>query len=440
MTETTVETSAAWPASLSQRPLLIFDRRAIEVRDALIRVEREQDEASAAASLAVPAAPERLYRVQDGVAIIPITGALTSRPGYFDIGYATSYGALVTQFTLAAEDPAVHAIVAAVSSSGGTVDGILEAAAAIRAARTQKRVSAVVNGIAASAAYWLAAQTDEIALTNDLALVGSIGVYTMHIDLSKLLTDVGLNVTLISSGRHKVEGNPFQPLPAEVRDRIQLEIDDLRLMFAREVALGRGNRLTSDLALQTEARVYRALNPRTGDREAITNKLADRMGSLNVVIGELARAPRRTNKGDLRMDVTNGVPAAQTPSNTADASAASREEGRAAGVIEGRQAERTRVSGILGHAEAAGREQLARHLAFETDMAVEAAATILAASPKAAAAAAPAAGSNRFDVNLSGLAVEKVDTAEDKRAASRAIWSKAVANANRRFDGSAQAG
>lgn len=434
MNETTVEAPAAWPASLSQRPLLIYDQRALEVRDALIRVEREQDAAAAVGS--VPAQPDRLYRVQDGIAIIPITGALTSRPGYFDIGYATSYGMLVTQFTLAAEDPSVRAIVAAVSSPGGTVDGILEAAAAIRAAREQKQVMAVVNGIAASAAYWLASQADEIVLNNDLALVGSIGVYTMHIDMSKLLSRFGLDVTLIASGRHKVEGNPFEPLPAGVRERIQTEIDDLRLMFAREVALGRGDRLTSDLALQTEARVYRALNPRTGDREAISNKLADRMGSLSVVIGELARAPRRTNKGDLRMDVTTGSPAAQTPSNTTDASANT--DARAAALAEGRQAERSRVGGILGHAEANGREQLARHLAFETDMSVDASVKVLTAAPKAArSAVTTAADAGAAETVSAGLAVEKVDTAADKREASRSIWKKAVSAANRRFEGNA---
>jgi hypothetical protein len=51
---------------------------------------------------------------------------------------------------------------------------------------------------------------------------------------------------------------------------------------------------------------------------------------------------------------------------------------------EARAAERTRISAIMGHADAAGRETLANHLAMNTDLSPEAAATILAASPKAA--------------------------------------------------------
>ncbi len=73
------------------------------------------------------------------------------------------------------------------------------------------------------------------------------------------------------------------------------------------------------------------------------------------------------------------APAAQTPAvDTAALAAAARNE------------ERARVQGIVGHAEAAGREELAQHLAFGTDLGVDAAAAILKASPKKAAAPAPA--------------------------------------------------
>ena len=62
--------------------------------------------------------------------------------------------------------------------------------------------------------------------------------------------------------------------------------------------------------------------------------------------------------------------------------AAGHAEGLAAGRVEGAQVERTRISGILTHAEAAGRTSLAQHLAFNSDMSVEAAGSILAAGAK----------------------------------------------------------
>lgn len=49
---------------------------------------------------------------------------------------------------------------------------------------------------------------------------------------------------------------------------------------------------------------------------------------------------------------------------------------------EARASERARISGIMGCEEAVGRATLANHLATTTDMSVEAAKGILAASPK----------------------------------------------------------
>jgi hypothetical protein len=67
------------------------------------------------------------------------------------------------------------------------------------------------------------------------------------------------------------------------------------------------------------------------------------------------------------------VPAAVTPATPVDA-AAIRAEARAA--------ERDRIKAIMGHAEAEGRTALAQHLAFGTDLAPDAAGSILATSAK----------------------------------------------------------
>jgi hypothetical protein len=42
-------------------------------------------------------------------------------------------------------------------------------------------------------------------------------VWTMHIDQSKLLEELGIKVTLIFEGEHKVDGNPFEPLSNDAR-------------------------------------------------------------------------------------------------------------------------------------------------------------------------------------------------------------------------------
>ncbi len=71
-----------------------------------------------------------------------------------------------------------------------------------------------------------------------------------------------------------------------------------------------------------------------------------------------------------------------TQSNHDAAVAAARSEGRADGERAGASAERARVAAILDHDSAKGRETLARHFAFKTEMKAEDAQAALAAAPK----------------------------------------------------------
>ena len=73
-------------------------------------------------------------------------------------------------------------------------------------------------------------------------------------------------------------------------------------------------------------------------------------------------------------------------------------EGEAAGKLvattAGATAERVRVKAIMGGENAKGREQLAAHFAFDTDMTADAANAALSAAPKAEA---PKGGGSRLD-------------------------------------------
>jgi signal peptide peptidase SppA len=179
----------------------------------------------------------------------------------------TSYEGIAAQLGAAASDPAVRGIALEIDSFGGEVAGVFDLADAIRAAREAKPVWAFVAEHAFSAGYALASQADRIILPRTGA-VGSIGVVVMHADLSGQLSDAGVTVTLIHSGAHKVDGNPYEPLPDAVRARIQGEIDGIRNLFAETVAAGRGRRLTAEAALATEAECYRGA-------EAVAVGLAD---------------------------------------------------------------------------------------------------------------------------------------------------------------------
>ena len=197
------------------------------------------------------------FAMVDGIAVIEISGVLVHRGAW--IGQSsgqTSYEGIAAQLAAAASDPAVRGIALEIDSFGGEVAGVFDLADAIRAARATKPVWAFVAKHAFSAGYALASQADRVIQPRTGA-VGSIGVVVMHADLSGQLSDAGVTVTLIHSGAHKVDGNPYAPLPVPVRARIQTEIDSIRTLFAQTVAAGRGRRLTADGALATEAECYR---------------------------------------------------------------------------------------------------------------------------------------------------------------------------------------
>jgi capsid assembly protease len=213
------------------------------------------------------------YPVIDGIAVIEISGVLIHRGGW--IGQSsgqTSYEGISAQIEAAARDPSVQAVALEIDSFGGEVAGVFDLADQIRALRRDKPVWAFVAEHAFSAGYALASQADRILLPRTGA-VGSIGVVVMHADLSGQLDQDGVRVTLIHSGQHKVDGNPYEPLPENVRDDIQREIDVLRFLFAETVAAGRAGRLNQDAALATEAATYRGA-------DAVSAGLADEVTDL----------------------------------------------------------------------------------------------------------------------------------------------------------------
>ena len=136
-------------------------------------------------------------------------------------------------------DQSVGQILMSFDSPGGSVFGIQELGDKIRSARGQKPIVGIADSMSASAAYWLLSQCGEAYVTPG-GMVGSIGVYTAHENVAKALETERIEITLISAGKYKLEGNPFQPLGDEARAETQAQIDTYYRMFTSAVAKGRG--------------------------------------------------------------------------------------------------------------------------------------------------------------------------------------------------------
>lgn len=226
------------------------------------------------------------FDVIEGVAIIPIEGTLVHKGSYVGASSGeTSYEGLQVQVSRALSRSDVRGVVFEVDSYGGEVAGAFETADLIHALSKAKPTIAILTDFAYSAGYLLASQARQIVMP-EFGGAGSIGVITMHVDWSRNLANEGIDVTIFTSGEHKADGNPFEPIAADAATRIQTRIDAMRDKFAATVGRGRGSRLTKAKALKTEAQAYDAA-------EAVTLGLADGVGNtvsaFNAFIEEINR-------------------------------------------------------------------------------------------------------------------------------------------------------
>lgn len=219
-------------------------------------------------------ADAEVARTEGAVAVVPVYGVLAQRMNLMsEFSGGTSYQRLEGALNAALASDEIKAIVLDIDSPGGGVPGAMELGAAIRAVRGGKKpIIGQVNSLAASAAYWIAAQADEIVVTPS-GRAGSIGVYTYHDDLSGYFEQKGIKRTYISAGEHKVDGNETGPMSDDAHGFVQKLVDESYSNFIGAVAEGRGVTRATVLDRFGQGRVF-------GAAELVERGMADRIGTL----------------------------------------------------------------------------------------------------------------------------------------------------------------
>lgn len=236
---------------------------------------------------AAGAAPAGSSRSRAGsVAVLPLQGTIVPKANMMtEMSGGTSVQQFTGWFRSAMKDPNVRAIVVDVDSPGGSVQGLMELADEMYKARGQKPVIAQVSGIAASAAYWLACQCDEINITPS-GSVGSVGVFLMHQDMTKASEMEGVKTTYIKAGKYKTEGNPYEPLSDEAQAALQARVDEFYDEFVGAVAKGRG---TTPSKVKSGFGQGRMVSPAA----AVAEGMANRVSTMDQTLSRLG-VPRQT--------------------------------------------------------------------------------------------------------------------------------------------------
>lgn len=218
------------------------------------------------------------------VAVIPVYGVLSPRANMLSaMSGGTSYEELIGQVKAAAADPKVSSILLDFDTPGGSVAGATEAARELMKIRATKPTIAVANFSCCSAGLWLASACTEI-VASPSATVGSVGVLSMHQDISKALENEGIKRTYITSGRFKAEGNPTEPLSDDARASMQARVDAAGVNFHADISRGRGIAVSQVRSTFGEGRVFSA-------DEALAVGMIDKIATFDDTLARLMKSP-----------------------------------------------------------------------------------------------------------------------------------------------------
>lgn len=229
-------------------------------------------------------------QVNGAVAVIPIQGAIGHRSNFISeyFGWPTTEK-LGEMLDDAMENKAIGAIVFDINSPGGLAVGNQELHDKMMSYRGKKPMVAVANGMAASAAYYIASAADEFVVTPS-GEVGSIGTVMVHADMSKYYEEAGIKTTVIKAGKYKWEGNPYAPLTEETLEELQKGVDAHYDMFVNAVAAGRGVSAAKVKKDFGQGRMVMA-------EEAKSKGMVDRVDTLENVLARLSGTKSPTKKG-----------------------------------------------------------------------------------------------------------------------------------------------
>lgn len=178
---------------------------------------------------------------------------------------------------------------------GGEVNGVDEVFGAVQELAKKKEVIAENHGLLASAGYWLASAATRIEAISPVVETGSIGVYVLVIDFSKMDERVGVKEIRIVS-KNAPKKNPDVATKGG-RDVLQERIDAIERVFISRVAEGR--KVSTDVVKEKfgQGSVMIAQDPDGSIPDALSTGMIDSvLGSKVFIQNSIDKDPKVTNK------------------------------------------------------------------------------------------------------------------------------------------------
>ena len=176
------------------------------------------------------------YSVSNGIAVVNVSGPMQKQDSKYG-GTSTLATRAILRDTRARDD--VKGVMLSIDSPGGLHSGTDELASEVGATAREMPVHAHVEGLGASAAYWVGSQASRLTATRT-SRVGSIGSILYLVDQSGQLAAEGIRVYKVASGPLKGAGDGLTGVTEAELEYAESIVAEATAPFYEAVQAGRG--------------------------------------------------------------------------------------------------------------------------------------------------------------------------------------------------------
>ena len=212
---------------------------------------------------------------RNNVAIIYADGEIVEGKGYEDV----AGDRFVKVIDDVRKNATVKAVVLRVNSPGGSVSASEKIRQALARLKAEKPLVASFGNYAASGGFWISAGCQKI-YSDANTITGSIGVFSMIPEVSKVSMKVGVAVETVGSNKHSDMFSMMRPFDNKELEYMQASVEDIYESFVNLVADGRGLEPANVDAI-AQGRVWMG-------SDALDISLVDEIGTLEDAIAYAA--------------------------------------------------------------------------------------------------------------------------------------------------------
>ncbi len=291
----------------------------------------------------------RILSVTGSSAEIMITGAMVNELSFWAwIMGATSYKEVTAAAKALAADDEISEVSMRIGSGGGTVEGMIACADALKKLRASGKLKAAyIDGLCASAAFGLGAQAETMIAMSAGEIVGSVGAMTYRVKYNDME-----ELAIRGDNSQDKNADAFTEAGFKV---VKEEVNDFESMYLQMVADGRGVSVETVKATYGNGKIMSA--QRALDCGMI-DAIASQSMSADTVTGVTAQT-NLTAQGETEQNLTAS---SEEIMNKAELQAKHPElyaEIKNEGIQAGKTQEQERVSAFAELGEASGANELA---------------------------------------------------------------------------------